>query len=242
MIKKVSLHRLNNNELNTLVSRIIMAINAANFINVGIVARIFALVVKFNGQFIKSLNTSFQSEHAEILRNLDELRDDAFRAIRDALLACSRRLNDNFRLHAQKLIKLFKTHGWALWRENYQSESSKMSSLIGELKGAGAQASLTELGLNDWLNELIKAQDDFEKAFQDKASDDIKKDFIALKEIRPELIKNTYELLDRINLDAKYGDDTEAIKPLIKTLNNIIDETTSLAKSRITRNEHNDED
>ena len=40
MIKKTSLHKLNNNELNTLAKRLITAIQANVSINIGVVAKI----------------------------------------------------------------------------------------------------------------------------------------------------------------------------------------------------------
>ncbi len=44
------------------------------------------------------------------------------------------------------------------------------------------------------------------------------------------------------NSDAKYSDKTEVYTELLKTLNNILDETSMLAKSRKTRGENKDEE
>ena len=157
MIKKISFSGLKNNELNTLIKRIIKAIKPANKVNVGVAAKIFALLIEINAQLTKSLNTSFKTEHANILKSLDLVRDDAFRAIRDALLASSRRVNDTYRLHAHMLLKLFRAHGWSLWTDNYQEESSKLNSLILELELEEAQASLAALNLQKWFQKLKKA-------------------------------------------------------------------------------------
>ena len=242
MIKKTSLHKLNNNELNTLAKRLITAIQANASINIGVVAKILAMVITLNKQLTKSLNTSFKSAHAKILKTLDTKRDDAFRALRDYLLACSRRLNDVFRQHATKLITTIKIHGWSLWNENYQEESSKMDSLITDFEKEEAQASLTTLVMLEWFEEMKTAQAEFENAFQDKASDDIKKDFVAIKQIRPKLISNISALINRIDENIKYSENPEEHAGWLKTLNNIIEETAVVAKSRQTRNSNDDDE
>ena len=112
-----------------------------------------------------------------------------------------------------------------------------MNSLLLELEKEEAQASLAELNLTEWFQELKKAQADFEMAFQNKANDDSKKDFVALQTIRPEIIKNANELLEQINSNAKYNDEPEVYTELVKTINNILEETSTLAKSRKTRAE-----
>jgi len=50
---------------------------------------------------------------------------------------------------------------------------------------------------------------------------------------------HTNELLDRINSDARYSKDPEVYTELINTINNILEESSTLAKSRKTRNENN---
>lgn len=235
MIKKTSLYQLNNNVLNTLVTRLLVAIKAVSFVNNGTTAKIIADVSALNDKLTKSLNTSLKSEHSEILKALDLLRDDAFRAIRDAILACSRRLNETYRLNAQKLLKIFKSHGWSLWKENYQEESAKMNSLLLELRGEEAKAAIAAISLTEWFEELEKSEDDFEDAFQNKASNDLRKEYIAVAKIRPDLIKNTNDLLEQINLDAKYSPKPGNYTELVKTINNILEEASILAKSAKTR-------
>jgi len=239
MIKKISFSGLKNNELNTLVNRIIKAIKPLPKVNAGVVAKIFALLIELNKQLTKTLNTSFKTEHSDILKLLDGKRDDAFRALRDALLASSRRLNDTYRLHAQVLLRIFRIHGWSLWTDNYQEESSKLNSLMLELEKDEAKAALAVLNLTEWFQELKKAQVDFEVAFQNKANDDFRSDFVAIQSIRPELIKNVNDLLDRINSDSKYSDEAEVYTELVSTLNNILEESSVVAKSRKTRSGNN---
>ncbi len=235
MVKKISLSKLTHNELITLCSRILIAIEASVKINTGIVATILALVKQGYEKFVPIINRSLKTVHAEILKAKDKIRDDAFRALRDAVLANSRRLNDASRLHAKLLLEIFIRNGWDLYADNYQDESAELNHLFTELDRKDAQEALTSLGLIDWYLELKAAQIDFEDAFQSKANDTGKEDFVAIGKIRPDLVNNLYDLLERINSDSKYANVNGDYKEILNTINNIISETATLAKSRITR-------
>ncbi len=238
MIKKTSLHQLNNDELNTLVKRLIALVQSFSEINIGIIAKILLLITKLNTQLTTSLNTSFKGEHSELLKKLDNKRDNAYRALRDFILACTRRLNDSCRMHAAKLITVIRTHGWSLWDENYQEESSKLNSLIADFEQTDKQTALSELRMTDWYTEMKGAQSEFEQAFLEKANDKTRENYITLAEIRPKLINTVNDLLERIDSDFEYSDTPELYTDLIFALNNTLEETSKLAKARITRQEN----
>ncbi len=241
MLKRIAFYLLNNNELNTFAKRVVTLFKKHTKINVGIIAKIILAIETANGKLTNTLNTSFKTEHKPILKKLDKLRDRAFRGLRDAINACTFRLNENYNLHSEKLKAIFETHGWTLYDDPYAVESSKLESLIKDLETEELQASLTELNLLEWFNELKMAQTDFENAFQNKANDETKKDFIATTEIRPGLIENLDELLKQIKLEAKYGETFEDYVELINSLNIIIEESCSPARARKTRKENNKE-
>lgn len=104
-----------------------------------------------------------------------------------------------------------------------------------DFEQAGLKAALEAMGMIDWFAELKTAQDEFEQAFQNKASDSDKKDYKTLNETVPELIKHTNKLLNRIDSDAEFSDTPEQYTQLISTLNNILDEAAVVAKARQTR-------
>jgi hypothetical protein len=61
-----------------------------------------------------------------------------------------------------------------------------------------------------------------------------------MNQIRQELIKSLSGLLERIDSDAKYAPNADEYAALIATLNNIITETGTLLKARITRDSNQD--
>ncbi len=235
MIKRIAFYLLNNNELNTFAKRVVTLIKKHAKINVGTIAKIIILLETANEKLTNTLNTSFKTEHKDILKKLDKLRDNAFRALRDVIEGCTRRLNEDFNLHANKLKAIFETHGWTLYDDPYAVESSKLNSLIKDLETADSQASLQSLGYLDWFNELKGAQSNFEEAFQNKANDDSKKDFVATAEIRPEIIENLDELLRHIKTEAKHSENPEDYTEITNSINTIIEESFNPARARKTR-------
>jgi hypothetical protein len=132
-------------------------------------------------------------------------------------------------------MEIFIRNGWDLYADNYQDESAKLNHLFTELDGKEAQEALKGLNLIDWYDELKAAQKDFEDAFQTKVGDTSKEDFALIKEIRPELVKSLTDLMERVNSDSKYAKDNGNYKEIVNIINNIVSETNTLAKSRITR-------
>jgi len=240
MIKKISFSKLTHNELLTLSSRIISAVEAVAAINTGVLATIMALLKAAYNKFLPLVNRSRKGAYKELLKEKDTNRDDAFRALRDVILGFSRRLNDAYRKSARLLLEIFTRNGWTMYQDGYQEESAELTKLINELEGKEAADAINSLQMMELFNELKTAQQDFEDAFQNKASDASREEYAAMSEIRLELIKNLSDLLDRIGSDAQYAPNASEYAALITTLNNIIAETATVLKARLTRSSNDD--
>ncbi len=240
MIKRIAFSRLTHNELLTLSSRIIAAIEAVASVNTGILATILGLLKTAYNKFLPLVNRNRKSSYRELLKEKDTNRDDAFRALRDVTLGYSRRLNDTFRISARRLLEIFTRNGWTIYLDGYQEESAELNQLISELEGKEAADAINTLQLADMFNELKTAQKEFEETFQNKASDVSKEEYAVMSEIRQEVIENLSGLLERIDSDAKYAPNADEYTTLIATLNNIITETGTVLKARITRGNNHD--
>ncbi|MCP4178684.1 MAG: hypothetical protein GY756_13045 [bacterium] len=242
MIKRIGLGNLTHDELSTFSTRIIKAVKETASVNIGIINKILLILITFCNDFIKALNKTNKSEHTKILKSLDKIRDDAFRALRDAIYACTWRLNESYRMHAKKLYEIIRLHGLTLYKENYQVQSAKSNSLIKDFDTPECQASLAALQLAEWYEEMKQSHGEFETAFYNKAYEKNREEFVALLEVRNNLTKNITELLNRIDSDAKYSDEAANYIDLVNTINNIVTETSTLSKSRRTRKENTEEE
>ncbi len=235
MIKKIAYSKLTHNELLTLSSRIITAVEAVVAINTGVLATIIGLLKAAYNKFLPLVNRDRKSGYKDLLKEKDTNRDDAFRALRDVILGFSRRLNEAYRKSARFLLEIFTRNGWTIYQDGYQDESAELNQLIKELDSKEALNEINALQLLDMFNELKTAQNDFEDTFQNKASDVAKNEYAAMAETRQELIKNLSDLLERIGSDAQYAPNAGEYAVLIATINNIIGETATVLKARITR-------
>jgi hypothetical protein len=235
MIKKISFSKLTHNELQTLCSRIIQAVESVAVINAGVVATILTMLKASYEKFLPLANRSHKSGFKDLLKEKNTHRGDAFRALRDVILGLSRRLHDIQRASARHLLEIFTRNGWTIYLNGYQDQSAELNGLIKELEGKEAMNSITVLQLVDMLNELKTSQKDFEDTYQTKVNGNSKEEFSAIDEIRPKLVKQLSDLLERIDSDAEYSKSSDDYTNLINTLNNIISETATVLKSRLTR-------
>ncbi len=241
MIKRIAFSRLTHNELLTLSNRIVLALEAAPGINTGVLATILALLKTAYEKFLRLVNRNKKSSYSDLLKEKDTNRDDAFRALRDVILGFSRRLNDAYRKSARFLLEIFTRNGWTIYQDGYQDESAELNQLISELEGKDAADAIAALQLIEMFNELKTSQQDFEDAYQNKASDESKEEHAVMGDVRQELIESLSGLLERIDSDAKYAPNADEYTVLIATLNNIITETGTILKARITRGSNHDE-
>jgi hypothetical protein len=241
MIKKISFRKLSHNELITLCLRLITAIEAVATINTGFVAKVLPILIEFNKKFVLAVNRSQKNAFTDILKAKDKRRDDAFRSIRDVVLGYARCLNDIKRTAAKRLLEIFKRNNWTLYIDGYQEESAELNQLISEMENKESQDSIKTLNINDLYDDIKSTQKDFEDAFYSKANETTKEDYAIITEIRPKLMSNLTDLLQRIGSDAKFADDGNGYKELLNTINNILTETDTIAKSRITRGNGNDD-
>jgi hypothetical protein len=241
MIKKISFRKLSHNELITLCLRLITAIEAIVAINTGIVAKALSFLKDWNQKFVMAVNRSQKNGYTDILKEKDKRRDDAFRAMRDVVLGNARSLDAAKRKAAKRLLEIFKRNNWTLYMDGYQDESAEINQLISELENPDSLAAIKTLNITDLYEDVKTSQKEFEDAFYSKANETTKEDFAIITEIRPKLMSSLADLLDRIGSDAKFADNGNGYKELVNTINNILTETDTIAKSRITRGNGNDE-
>ena len=235
MVKKIPLKKLSHNELTNLCMLVMMAIEAIVPVNTGVIAKLMGLVKEYYQKFVQAVNRSLKGGHAEILKEKDNRRDDAFRAIRDVVLGYSRCLNNIKRESALLLLAIFERNGWTLYIDSYLDESVELNKLIVDLSKKENTDAMKVLVITELFDDLKASQKDFEDAFYNKVSESVREDYAIITKTRPQLISNLSDLLERINSNAKFDDNAEEYKALINTINNIITETATAMKARITR-------
>ena len=109
----------------------------------------------------KNLGSALTSQ----IKQADSDRDEAFVALRDYTQAGLRRLNENYRLAAGKVYRVFEQHDLRLFKFSYAEQSAALKQLFKELQSPENQNALKVLHAQEWLKELEQAQAKFEELY-----------------------------------------------------------------------------
>jgi len=96
------------------------------------------------------------SEYTELVDNSESARDEALIAYRTYLEACSHRSVDIKRLAANKLLEIYRSHGWSFHIRGAKAESNRINSMNDEVTTiAENAAALQTIDATEWWNDVI---------------------------------------------------------------------------------------
>ena len=134
---------------------------------------------------------------------LDQIRDDAFMMFRD-MIAVFGRSSDPAELAAyQELWPVIEKLGTTLYADGYLEESAKLETLYQEMKKPEKEAALSALSLEDKLERLKVADQNFNEVYDSKLEQKAKQSFPTIKEARAELKPLIADLLPTLRMMAR---------------------------------------
>ncbi|MCA9214863.1 MAG: hypothetical protein KDB27_17450 [Planctomycetales bacterium] len=242
MIKNLQTSYLQNTELTVVAQRLLDVVTEALPTEPSI--QNAAEAVRLDIQQVNAaLNRLSASEYTAQLAERDEVRDQAFIALRDFAKAYSSRPVADLSAAGTRIYELFVNHGLTAYRSGYTDQSAEMILLIEQLSEPEAQQALDTIGAGAWFEELRDAQSSFEQVMKAKAQAKSDDDTPAVREARSDLIRNVDTLLGTIDVLKKLEDRSEAktnletLDDLIIAVNEIITDVTGVARARRTREE-----
>lgn len=168
----------------------------------------------------------------------DDKRDNSFRALRSYLEACSRRLQKGWPEAANLILEVLNQHGYTLYKESYDKQTSRMNNLIGEINSkAELKAAAETINLLPWLEEMTNANQEFETLYskrnQANANTAEVKTEEACKAIRQDihLLFKYIEVMISLNLHPEYSE-------MVKQINGYTAQVMANVRSRRTRYEN----
>lgn len=198
---------------------------------------------------IKSLSESLTAEHKELsealnvkksseftskLKELDDIRDDAFIAMRDQIESSTkRRKKPELQAAAIKIHELFEKHGNTLYSLGYADQTGKMHQFEADLATPEMQEAIDKSKTRELYEEMLESQKDFEELYQGKLEtendgDKPKRAFVipALKFHLMLLIKNIIFLAEP---------DGSPFAETRRLIGEAVDDIMTIAKARKTR-------
>lgn len=172
------------------------------------------------------------------LEEKDEIRDSLIQDIYFILNGDARRFDFEIRTAALTLLPIFENYGLSITYQSFSVESALINSLISDFSKEENFEAISKIsGLSEKIEELTRAQEDFERTrvkFEHDRRNELKLDSATVtKEELLELINDKIVVYLRamLNVDPdKYGD-------FALTVGAIIDHSNEVVKKRRKRNE-----
>ena len=241
-LKKLSTSLLLNTELTIVGYRLVDTVAAA-LPEETTVSKMLDLIRADIAQVEAALGREQASEFTAQLSEKDQIRDDAFVALRDLAKACTNRSNPEVSQAGELIYALFEARGLTLYSKGYTEQSAGMNLLLEDLSTEQASDALATMGAPSWYDELRLAQDSFEQAVREKLSTESQDDILPIRFSRSQLTDHIETLLGCVRAMRDYQELTDApngysaLDESISSINEIITNAMTIAKSRRTRNE-----
>ena len=236
-MKDLPVSILSSTELNTFATRLVVVSNEALADNPYVVT-LGTLIAKSNADLSDTLGKTSGSEYTSKLLVYDQDRDHAFIGFRDYVSSFTHDKNEVKKVAAIALASIIENIGNRIYSLGYAVESSKMNSLISNLRTPQAQQDIDTIGAGEWFEQLTTSQEAFENLHKTKVEADSEINYLRIKDSRVIISRYIQSLLIYIGTNSDL--DGEKYAPVKGKINELITEAVTIARSRITRNDNLD--
>lgn len=177
------------------------------------------------------------SEYTELVDNSESARDEALIAYRTYLEACSHRSDDNIRLAANKLLAIYRSHGWSFHSFGTKAESNRINSMNDELTTITDNATaLQTISATEWWNEVITKNGQYHTNLMTRQQQMAGVPDTISAEAYTQMRSSYYQLVQVVEAISIMTPDVK-IDEWMKTVNQFADSYLTVARSRKTRQE-----
>lgn len=171
------------------------------------------------------------------LEELDRRRDKAFKGIRRIINGYLYSKNEGLKISAALLADHLAIFGANIPRDNYQSETAKLRSIMDDwdLK-PNLAAALTDLGLQPWIGELANANGSFNEQYLARAAESGTVSNGSMKTVRLQATEAYYQLRDCLNAYYKIHEGADPFGKTVGAINGLIDNYNILLSHRSENN------
>ncbi|KQR93717.1 hypothetical protein ASG01_07570 [Chryseobacterium sp. Leaf180] len=208
-------------------------INLNNPAALQIDAKLAAFTMK-TAELEQLFKKAMANDRTQAIMLLDERRDDAINGITAFLQGYSYHFQEDKKQNAQKLLANMELYGSGIARQNYQSETATINSLIMDFAGKPElAAAVTALNLQSWIDELQDANTLFGTEYLSRTQEYGDANPETIKSKREETNVAYYALRDRIDaLHVLVETPPSPYSTVINQLNALTDQYTGLLLKR----------
>jgi hypothetical protein len=219
-------------EINSMAKQIITTINTSKS-NDEILLKAKAALETSNERLTRVINAILSNPYTQKLAGADNWRDSVYVGGRNTIEACTHWVFDMPKKEAaDRLLEVINRHGWSLHTLGYQKQSSAMNSLLAEYKKEGFQTDLATLSLTVWYNEQVKAQENFESIFNQKANSQNSKESVEKKDAQVPVSEDIEKLITYLNSIIMFNNGNEIWNRIYNEVDGVVKQMTTVARAR----------
>ena len=226
MLKQLSHSALTSEELVTTAERLIQCVEKSEHQEV--LGNRIKKTMEASNYLTEALNESLSSVYASRVQQADLERDDAFQAFKYGVLSASYRSDLFVKNAGETLVEIVRKHGFSLYNLGYIAQSEAMRNLMSELELCKNE--ITASGVADLLEEMVEANDVFNKIYHEKLGDNADRETPQIVIGKGELSKQITLFLNHVELLAE--DRFGGVKELVEKINTLIKDMMARARGR----------
>ena len=177
----------------------------------------------------EALDVIRKSALTDDIAEADDLRDNTFIGLCDAIKSASRHFRPEVQQAASRLQVIVGNHS-NLIRKSYDEETAAINSLINDFNTTGA-ADVTAIGLAEWITELQANNNTFDDLKKGRYTEEAGKTQLLMKEVRVQLDIAYTAIINRINALIIVNGET-AYSNFVNELNQRVESYSKLVAQR----------
>ncbi len=183
--------------------------------------------------FDKALKPDIKNSFTEVRKRADERTDELWSGLKGYVDAMKHHPDSAKKESAKSIYSIIEKYG-VHTRMGYKEEYPNLKGMLNDLHGLSKE-DITLLDLNEWIEALQSAYDDFISITADSVTEESLKQVGLVQQTRDEAHKAYSNLTARINAGAAYNG-VEPYEAFISNLNVIVGEYKAYVQGRNTRN------
>jgi hypothetical protein len=218
-IKRLRLNRLRNEEWYNFFTEFKTFVET-KYPDVKDIEQLFTVLMTLYGNADETLEQIRKNNLTSSIEHLDEVRDNAFYGLSGTVNTALRHYDTNKRDAAERIVILLDHYG-NIAEKPYNEETAAIYNFAQDIRSKYANE-IDALDLNGWIDELERANNEFEKTVLERNQEYAGKTQLKMVDIRKKADRTYLDIVERIEALSLIRNDS-ALDDFIKTLNANID-------------------
>lgn len=229
MINGIAISKLRHSEFSQFISDVLSLVQQNDPTALNVQSEYDTLKASHE-QLVALLNPEQGSDITRQIEQADLRRDNAINGLTALIRAYTYHYDPAFKTAADQLLAAFDLYGTGIARQNYQSQTSSITSLMNDLRsGTELPEAAAALQITGWVDELENANQQFNSLYLERVKDISDNPVESVYEKRLAITEEYYSLRDMISAHftiqkgvAPYSTVTNQINQLISSYNTLL--------------------